>query len=276
MSRRPAYLLLSAAAWLGFVVVTVWTIAFLAGVVVPTTVDGPDRTTTARAVAIDLALLLFFAVQHSVMARRQVKSWLSRRIPKALERTSYVLATDICLALLLVLWQPWGEQIWHAEGSVAVIAWSLFAAGWALAITATFAIDHLELLGLRQAGWASTQDPGLTSDLYVGGLYAFVRHPLMTGLVLAFWSTPRMGASHLLFALAATGYIAVGIRFEERDLRKTLGASYDDYAARVPALLPRLPIRRGSVHSPDPSRRAMRRRTAAAEDVHAETREGMG
>ena len=272
MSRRPAHLLLSAAAWLGFVVVTVWTMAFLAGVVVPRTVDGPDRTTTARAVAIDLALLLFFAVQHSVMARRQVKSWLSRRIPTALERTSYVLATDICLALLLVLWQPWGGQIWHAEGPVMVIAWSLFAAGWALAITATFAIDHLELMGLRQAGWATARDPGLTSDLYVGGLHAVVRHPLMTGLVLAFWATPRMSASHLLFALAATGYIAVGIRFEERDLRNTFGASYDAYAARVPALLPRLPIRRSSVHTADPSRR----RTAAAEDARTETGQDIG
>jgi protein-S-isoprenylcysteine O-methyltransferase Ste14 len=258
MSRNPAHLLLSAVAWLGFVVVTLWTMAFLAGVVVPRTVDGPDRTTTARAIAIDLALLLFFAVQHSVMARRQVKSWLSRRIPAALERTSYVLATDICLVLLLVLWQPWGGQIWHAEGSVMVIAWSLFAAGWALAITATFAIDHLELVGLRQAGWAAARDPGLTSDLYVGGLYAVARHPMMTGLVLAFWATPRMGASHLLFALAATGYIAVGIRFEERDLRKTFGSSYDDYAARVPTVLPRLPIRRGLVHSP--SRRPSRQR----------------
>jgi methanethiol S-methyltransferase len=260
MTRRPAHLLLSAAGWLGFVVVTVWTMAFLAGVVVPRTVDGADRTTTARAIAIDLALLLFFAVQHSVMARRQVKSWLSLRIPKALERTSYVLATDLCLVLLLVFWQPWGGQIWHIEGPVAVIAWALFAAGWALAIIATFAIDHLELVGLRQAGWAAARDPGLTSDLSVGGLYAFVRHPLMTGLLLAFWATPRMGASHLLFALAATGYLAVGIRFEERDLRTTFGASYDDYAARVPALLPRLPIRRGSMHSPDRSRRAMRRR----------------
>ena len=272
MSRRPAQLLVSAAAWLGFVVVTVWTMAFLAGVAVPRTVDGPDRTTTARAVAIDLALLLLFAVQHSVMARRQVKSWLSRRIPTALEPTSYVLATDICLVLLLVLWQPWGGQIWYAEGPVRVIALSLFAAGWALAITATFAIDHLELMGLRQAGWATARDPGLTSDLYVGGLHAVVRHPLMTGLVLAFWATPRMSASHLLFALAATGYIAVGIRFEDRDLRNTFGASYDAYAARVPALLPRLPIRRSSVHTADPSRR----RTAAAEDARTETGQDIG
>ena len=240
MYRRLAYLFLSAAAWLGFVAITVWTMAFLADVVVPWTVDGPPRTTTTRAVAVDLALLLLFAVQHSVMARRQVKAWLSRRIPKELERTTFVLATDICLALLLVLWQPWGGQIWHFDGAVAVIVWSLFAVGWVLAITATFAVDHLELVGLRQAGWAAARDSGLTSDLCVGGLYAVVRHPLMTGLVLAFCATPRMGASHLLFALAATAYIVVGMKFEERDLRNTFGASYDEYAARVPALIPRL------------------------------------
>ena len=251
MSRRPAQLFLSAAGWCGFVVVTVWTTAFLAGVVVPRTVDGPVRTTTAVAIAVDLALLMLFAVQHSVMARRQVKSWLSRRIPTSLERTSYVLATDICLALLLALWQPWGGQIWYVDGAFAVIVWSLFALGWVLAITSTFAIDHLELVGLRQAGWAPARGPDLTSDLYVGGLYAFVRHPLMTGVLLAFWATPRMSASHLLFAVAATGFIAVGVMFEERDLRRTFGASYDEYAARVPALLPRLPVRQGSVHSLD-------------------------
>jgi methanethiol S-methyltransferase len=251
MSRRSANLFLSAAAWSGFVVVTMWTMGFLTGAVVPWTVDGPARTTTTRAVAVDLALLLLFAVQHSVMARPQVKAWLRRRIPGELERTSYVLATDICLAMLLVLWQPWGEQIWHVEGAAAVIVWSLFAAGWVLAITATFAVDHLELVGLRQAGWAAPRDPGPTPDLCVGGLHAVVRHPLMTGLLLAFWATPRMGASHLLFALAMTAYIVVGIMFEERDLRNAFGASYDDYAARVPALLPRLPIRRGSIHRPD-------------------------
>ena len=116
MSRRRVQLHVSAAAWLGFVVITVWTMAFLAGVVVPRTVDGPHRTTIGHAIAVDLALVLFFAVQHSVMARRQVKSWLRRWIPAALERTTYVLATDICLALLLVLWQPWGGRIWQAEG----------------------------------------------------------------------------------------------------------------------------------------------------------------
>jgi protein-S-isoprenylcysteine O-methyltransferase Ste14 len=240
MPRRYLYLSISAAAWLGFNAITVWTIAFLADVVIPRTVDGPARTTTGWAITIDLALLGLFAVQHSVMARRSAKSWLSRRMPAALERSTYVWATNICLALLVALWQPWGGEIWHVHGAAAFVLWTLCAAGWILAIASTFAVDHLELIGLRQAGWARQLDVDADAGLQVGGLHALVRHPLMTGLLLAFWATPHMGASHLLFALASTGYIAIGIRFEERDLRRTFGASYDEYASRVPSLVPGL------------------------------------
>ena len=242
MTRRPAYLLLSALGWLGFGAVTAWTIPFLAGVLVPRTVDGPARTSGAVAVAVDVALLGLFAAQHSVMARRSIKAWMRRRVPAPLERTTYVLATDVCLGLLLWLWQPFGGQVWHVPSPVAVALWALCAAGWVLAVAATFAVDHADLTGLRQAGWAAPHEA--STELEVGGMYAYVRHPLMTGLLLAFWATPDMGASHLLFAVAATGYIAVGVGFEERDLRRTFGAAYDAYAARVPALLPRLAARR--------------------------------
>lgn len=237
MRPRPSHLLLSALGWAGFNVVILWTIVFLADVVVPHSVDGPARTTTVRAIAVDLALLLLFAAQHSVMARRRVKAWLGRHVPRELERTTYVLATDACLVLLLVFWQPFGGDVWHVGGPAAVALWTLFGLGWLLASAATWAIDHFELMGLRQAGWAPDRD-NKSEDLYVGGLYAVVRHPLMTGLLLAFWATPRLGASHLLFAAGATGYIALGVWFEERDLRRTFGTAYDDYAARVPALLP--------------------------------------
>jgi protein-S-isoprenylcysteine O-methyltransferase Ste14 len=245
VSRRPLHLFLSAVAWAGFAAIMLWTVAFLADVVVPTTVDGPQRTPTAVAVAADLALLLLFAGQHSVMARPRFKAWLRRRVPLPLERTTYVLATDACLVLLLALWQPWGGQVWggqvwHVDGPAGDVLWALCAAGWVLAVTATFAVDHLELTGLRQAGWAAPRAGAATDRLHVEGLHAVVRHPLITGLVLAFWATPQMGASHLLFAAAATAYIAIGIRFEERDLRRTFGTAYDDYAARVPSLLPGL------------------------------------
>jgi protein-S-isoprenylcysteine O-methyltransferase Ste14 len=238
MSPRLTSLVLSALAWVGFVAVTVWTIGFLAGVLVPRTVDGPARTSTEIAVAVDLALLGLFAVQHSVMARRGVKAWLRRRIPASLERTTFVLATDVCLVALLVLWQPFGGQLWDVDGAAAVFLWSLCAVGWLLAITATFAVDHLELTGLRQAGWAHSRSSAPTAELQTGGLYAVVRHPLMTGMLLAFWATPHMGASHFLFALASTAYVLVGMRFEERDLRRSFGASYDAYASDVPALVP--------------------------------------
>ncbi|EWT01359.1 hypothetical protein N865_08535 [Intrasporangium oryzae NRRL B-24470] len=247
MHRRPAHLALSALGWFGFVAVTLWTMAFLADVIVPRTVDGPARTTAPRAIAVDLLLLLLFAAQHSVMARRRVKSWLGRRIPAELERTAYVLATDLCLVLLLVLWQPWGGQVWRVDGAAATLLWSLCAVGWVVAIVSTFAVDHLELVGLRQAGWVAARDTEATTTLRVGGLYGVVRHPLMTGLLLAFWATPRMGAAHLLFALAATGYVAVGIFFEERDLRREFGVAYEEYAAHVPALVPGVRLRRRAV-----------------------------
>ena len=245
MSTRALHLALSCAGWLGFVAVTAWTMAFLAGEIVPRTVDGSARSNAAVAIAVDLGLLLLFAVQHSVMARRQFKAWLRRWVPAELERTTYVLATDVCLLLLVALWQPWGGQVWHVGGAVAIVLWLLCAAGWVLAIVSTFAVDHLELVGLRQAGWASTPESTGSADLHVRGLHGVVRHPLMSGLVLAFWATPEMGAAHLLFALAATGYVLVGVFFEERDLRRTFGAAYDDYAARVPALVPRLRLSRG-------------------------------
>ena len=99
--------------------------------------------------------------------------------------------------------------------------------------------NHLDFIGLRQAGWR-TPSGGYRPPTFVeSGLYALVRHPMMVGLLIAFWCTPRMSAGHLLFAAAASGYVVVGIRLEERDLRREVGPTYDRYAEQVPALVPR-------------------------------------
>lgn len=239
MRRRPAHLVVSALAYAGFAGVLGWTVLFLAGVVVPRTVDAPVRTGAAVAVAVDVALLLLFAVQHSVMARRPVKRALARVVPRAVERATFVLATVFCLVLLLAFWQPVDGWLWRVDGPVATLLWVGYLAGWALALTATFAVDHLDFIGLRQAGWRTPSDGYRPPTFVESGLYALVRHPMMVGLLIAFWCTPRMSAGHLLFAVAASGYVVVGIRLEERDLRREIGPAYDRYAEQVPALVPR-------------------------------------
>ena len=232
-AARIGYAVLAYAAFVG---ATLWAAGFLADRWAPTTVDGPAGGSWPAALAVDLGLLGLFAVQHSVMARDGFKRRVARILPPSVERSTYVLIAAALLILIFAGWRALPAVVWQATGALAAVAWLAYALGWAIALMATFMVDHLDFLGLRQAmsGGASAP-PGFTARW----LYAWVRHPMMTGLLVAFWATPRMTVGHLVFALAGTGYILVGIRFEERDLRRGLGADYVDYAARVPALLPR-------------------------------------
>ena len=240
MRHRSVHLTLSAVAYAGFAVVVVWTVAFLAGVAVPITVDAPVRSAPGPSIAIDVGLALVFAVQHSAMARSPVKRALRRWIPPDLERAVFVMATVVCLTLLLMLWQPVAGWVWEVDGAAAVALWTACAAGWALALLSTFVVDHLEFIGLRQAGWRNPSGRTAAPLLVEDGVYGLVRHPMMTGLLVAFWCTPRMSVGHLLFAGSASLYIAVGVRLEERDLVHEIGPDYRRYARRVPALVPRL------------------------------------
>ena len=60
----------------------------------------------------------------------------------------------------------------------------------------------------------------------------------MLGLLIAFWAAPTMTWDHALFAGGMTVYIAIGIRFEERDLEHTFGESYRRYRREVRAVIP--------------------------------------
>jgi protein-S-isoprenylcysteine O-methyltransferase Ste14 len=237
---RAAATMYAAIAYLSFIAATLWAVGFLAdaGSLVPTIVDGPLRGGPVEAIVINAALLLLFAVQHTVMARAGFKRRLKALLPARVERATYVLATSLVFGLLFGLWRPVDTPIWHVTAPAAVVLiWVLCGLGWLVAIASTFMIDHFDFLGLRQAQWRSTS-PYEPPPFRERWFYAWMRHPMMLGLLVAFWATPRMTGGHLLFASAASAYIAVGLRFEERDLRRQLGPVYADYAARVPAVVP--------------------------------------
>lgn len=237
-------LMYAATVYLVFLGVLGYAVGFFAGFGVPDAIDRGPRAAVPVAAAIDLLLLLLFAVQHTVMARPWFKRRWSRVVPPPAERATFVLAASLLLALLFWQWRPIGPKIWSLSGAGADAVWVSYAAGWAVAVISTFLISHVDLLGLRQA-WlharrARYNPPPFTER----GLYRRIRHPLMTGFLIVFWSAPTMTAGHLLFAVAATSYILVGIAFEEHDLIQNLGQAYAEYRARVPALLPWPRLRR--------------------------------
>jgi protein-S-isoprenylcysteine O-methyltransferase Ste14 len=250
-ARMPALIILvyAAAVYLLFLAVLGYAVGFFAGFGVPKGIDQGPRAAVPAAAAIDLLLLLLFAVQHTVMARPWFKRRWTRIVPGPAERTTFVLAASLVLALLFWLWRPIGGIIWDLPGPAADTLRAVYAGGWAVAISSTFLVSHSDLFGLRQA-WlharrARYRPPPFTER----GLYGRIRHPLMAGFVVVFWSAPAMTAGHLLFAATATGYILAGIAFEEHDLIQNLGGTYTAYRARVPALIPRPSPRRRSPRS---------------------------
>src|SRR5262245_21916465 len=217
--------------YLAFWLTTGWAFLFVGDLGALPTINGRTGTAPAIALTVDLGLLMLFAVQHTVMARVSAKQWLSRWVDASAERSTYVLATSGCLALLFWQWRALPDSLWHLSGPARVAVWVVCVAGWLLALASTLPAGHLEFLGVR---------PERGGGLVVSGLYSWVRHPMMLGVLVAFWATPDLTVGHLVFVAAATAYVLVGVRFEERDLRRTFGAAYDDYARQVPALLPRL------------------------------------
>ncbi|HXW09727.1 MAG TPA: isoprenylcysteine carboxylmethyltransferase family protein [Steroidobacteraceae bacterium] len=241
MLERTFQFLYGVACYVVFLATFLYAIAFVGGFLVPTPLDAPAGSTPlAQAILIDALLLLVFAVQHSVMARPWFKARWTRIIPPAVERSTFVLAASLALALVFWQWRPIGITVWSVDEPVGrALLWVLFAAGWGTVLVVTFLISHFDLFGLRQV-WLSLRGQPYTPVAFRTPLpYRHVRHPLYLGFMLAFWATPHMTVAHLLFALLTTGYILVAIQFEERDLVAQHGARYEHYRRTVPMLVPR-------------------------------------
>jgi len=225
--------------YLIFFAVFLYAIGFLGDYLVPKAINDGPETPVGIAVAVNLALLSLFALQHSVMARPGFKKGFTKIVPQPAERATYVLASSVCLMLLFWLWRPMPSVVWDVRGTF--LDWPLrilYMGGWGLVLYATFLIDHFDLFGVRQVvlyfrGKEYTHHPFQTP-----ALYRHVRHPLYLGWFTVFWMTPLMTAGHLLFAAVASGYIVVATFFEERDLVAHFGHVYAEYRKNTPRFFP--------------------------------------
>jgi protein-S-isoprenylcysteine O-methyltransferase Ste14 len=221
-----------------FFLTFLYAIGFLGNIGVPKALDSGPVGSWPSALAINLGLLSLFAIQHSVMARQGFKRMITRVIPPAAERSTYVLFSSLLLMLLFWQWRPLGGVIWDVQSPVGrILLYAGFAFGWALVLVSTFVINHFDLFGLRQSWKAFRGQPQSELRFVTPILYRVVRHPLYLGWLFAFWSAPTMTATHLLFAVVTTAYILVAIQLEERDLM-TAHPEYADYRQQVPMLIP--------------------------------------
>ena len=239
---RIVYLLFGVAAYAVFFATFLYLIAFVGNCpVIPYAVDRGPEAALPVAAGIDLALIALFGLQHSVMARQGFKKAWTRIVPEPVERSLYVLIASLCLIALFVFWRPIPGIVWSVENpALAYALWALFGLGWLIVLLSTFLINHFELFGLRQvwshAGGREIPAPQFRKPFF----YRFVRHPLYSGFVLAFWAAPVMTAGHLLLAAGMTVYILIAIRHEERDLVGLFGADYEAYRGEAGMLVPKL------------------------------------
>lgn len=239
MIKRWVILIYGIIAYMVFLGSFLYAIGFVGNLVVPKTIDSGTVTPFDQAVWTNIVLLGLFAVSHSVMARQGFKQWWTRIIPPEAERSTYVLVSSLVLILLFWQWQPMPSIIWdttHPMGQV--VLQSLFWLGWITVLLSTFMINHFDLFGLHQVVLQLQQKPYTPLAFRTPWLYRYIRHPIMVGFIMAFWATPTMTLGHLLFAVATTAYIMVGVSLEERDLVDFYGEDYLQYKQKTAKFCP--------------------------------------
>jgi protein-S-isoprenylcysteine O-methyltransferase Ste14 len=218
------------ATYLLFLVTFLYAIAFVGNLPVPKTIDSGQPGPLIPSLIINVLLLDLFAVQHSVM---------TRLVPPAVERTTFVLFASLALILLYWQWRPMTDIIWSVTDPLGATMLEVVSGiGWTVVLASTFMINHFELFGLRQVLARLLRQELPPAKFKTPMLYKSVRHPIYLGFLIAFWATPTMTAGHLLFAIATTGYILIGIWLEERDLIALFGDQYRRYREQVSMLIP--------------------------------------
>ncbi len=188
--------------------------------------------------AVDSLLCFLFFLQHSGMIRRSAKARIARHFPASYDPALYSIASGLALFILVLLWQPDGQVLYHLPGFarwlLAVLS-VVAIAGFAWGVIALGGFDPFGTATLRATLRGEVAAP---SAFVARGPYRHVRHPLYLGVLLLIWAEHRVSTDRLLFNVLWTVWIVVGTMLEERDLRSEFGRTYREYQKAVPMLLP--------------------------------------
>ncbi len=229
---------------IGFASIIYWILS-VSNLVPEISIDGAPEVPITQAIIVNILLITMLGLQHSIMARKSFKKFITRFIPEPVERSTFVLMSGIALTLLVYFWEPIGGIIWSFEtGSPAFyFMYVLFFAGWTIMFISTFLINHFDLFGLRQAYLKLVGKPYTSLQFKVWSFYKYTRHPLYFGCILGIWATPHMTVTHLFFAALITSYFVIGALFEEKDLRRDFGDQYRAYMSKTSMIIPFLKIK---------------------------------
>ncbi|HEX4912857.1 MAG TPA: methyltransferase [Vicinamibacterales bacterium] len=198
-------------------------------------VPAPDTGSTIRDVIANVALFTIFALHHSIMARTGAKAWLTRVVPRDLERAVYVWIASLLFLAVCWWWLPLPGVIWSTTGVGFWVLTAIQLFGVALTLRAARMVGVWELAGVTQP------DHTKPIEFRASGPFALVRHPIYLGWLLIVFATPVMTASRLVFAVISSAYLVAAIPWEERSLLDAFPEQYAAYQRAMPwRLIPRI------------------------------------
>ncbi len=196
-------------------------------------------TDTVTAVQVNVALMLLFGLQHSLMARPQFKTKLITVLDPRLERLVYNLSSTVVLGSLLLCWQPITISLWSFASPLwSTVMGTIFMVGLLISGLAAMSIDGSELAGIRQTRNYLENSPWSEVAFQEPWIYRHIRHPMQLGVLIMLWATTELTLGRLLFSTSMTLYVFIGLYFEEKQLIRNFGASYQLYRQRVPMIIP--------------------------------------
>jgi protein-S-isoprenylcysteine O-methyltransferase Ste14 len=145
-------------------------------------------------------------------------------------------AAAVIAAGLLLVWRdvPWSwlaVRLWPRSFGAYWCGVALLAAGLAFAVWARVHLGR---------NWSGSVTVKEGHELIRSGPYAWVRHPIYTGLIAAVAGTAiTSGTVRAFLGLAVLcASLLYKLRAEERFMRETFPGEYERYSAQVPALIP--------------------------------------